>query len=336
MWSRMLAPVLLLPILPLWASAAAQAASPIGVWMTDTGKGKVQISQCGQKLCAKIIWLRDPVDERGKPWRDAYNPDPAMRRRPIIGLPTFVDMRKAGPNLWVGHIYSPEEGKTYQNIEVSIVDRETLKLRGCKVMGLVCGHKLWSRSRHVAPPKKVVAAARQKARPRPQPQPEFARRAPAPTVQTAPAPAPATAPVPARAAAVPSAPAPRVTTPAPVREARVTPPRAIAAPEQPIEQDPEAETGEGGSFVVQLAARRNARRARNGVARLRRRYPILQEYEAFIERAEFENGAVWYRMRFGTLQDRQAASDLCAELIASGLRDCLVRPRDESTEQASR
>ncbi len=313
MWSRMLAPVLLLPILPFWASTAAHAASPIGYWMTDTGKGKVQVSKCGKKLCAKIVWLRDPLDERGKPWRDGYNPNPALRKRKIIGLPTFRDMRKAGPNLWIGGVYSPEEGKTYENIEVSVVDRRTLKLRGCKVMGIVCGHKLWTRTKHTAKKKKkkVVAAARQKAKT--QPRRETVQRAPAPPVQAAPPRARALAADPR------PAPAPRAAAPAPIREARVAPPRAVASP------PPTAQSGQG--FVVQLSARRSEEGARVGVAKLRKQYPMLQDYEATIQRADLGDSGVWYRLRFGTLRGKSAAKDLCAELIASGLNDCLVRTR---------
>lgn len=319
MWFRMLAPVLLLPVLPFWVSAAAHAASPVGYWITDTGKGKIKVSKCGNKLCAKIVWLRDPLDERGKPWRDGYNPDPALRRRKVVGISTFRDMRKAGPNLWIGAVYSPEEGKTYENIEVSVLDRKTLKLRGCKVMGIVCGHKLWTRTKHTArkKKKKVVAAARQKAKT--PPRRETVQRAPAPPVQAA---APR-----ARALATDPRPrqAPRAAAPAPIREARIAPPRAVASPPPRAAGVPTAQGGQG--FVVQLSARRSEESARIGVAKLRQRYPMLQEYEATIQRADLGDSGVWYRLRFGTLRGKSAAKDLCAELIASGLNDCLVRTR---------
>lgn len=317
MWFRMLAPVLLLPILPFWVSAAAHAASPVGYWITDTGKGKIKVSKCGSKLCAKIVWLRDPVDERGKPWRDGYNPDPALRRRKVVGISTFRDMRKAGPNLWIGAVYSPEEGKTYENIEVSVLDRQTLKLRGCKVMGIVCGHKLWTRTKHTAKKKKVVAAARQKAKA--PPRRETRQRAPAPPVQAAPprARALATDPRPRQA--------PRAAAPAPIREARIAPPRAVASPPPRAAGVPTAQGGQG--FVVQLSARRSEESARIGVGKLRQRYPMLQDYEATIQRADLGDSGVWYRLRFGTLRGKSAAKDLCAELIASGLTDCLVRTR---------
>lgn len=317
MWSRMLAPVLLLPILSVWASAAAHAKSPTGVWLTDTGKGKVHVSHCGKKLCAKIVWLRDPVDERGRPWRDGYNPNPALRKRKIIGLPTFENMRKVGPNLWVGGVYSPEEGKTYENIEVSVVDRRTLKLRGCKVMGIVCGHKLWTRSKHTAKKKKVVAAARQKAKPKPQPRRDTVQRSPAPPVQAAPQRAAVAQPQPGRA--------PRATAPAPtqqpIREARIAPPRAVASP-----RPRPAPVASGDGYVVQLAARRSESSAQTGIRKLRRKYPMLQDYEATIQRADLDSGT-WFRLRFGTLSGKTEASDLCAELIASGLENCLVRRR---------
>jgi uncharacterized protein (DUF2147 family) len=54
-----------------------------GLWFDDTGKGAVEIAPCGPELCGKIAWLRSPIDERGRPLRDANNPDPRRRNQPI-------------------------------------------------------------------------------------------------------------------------------------------------------------------------------------------------------------------------------------------------------------
>jgi uncharacterized protein (DUF2147 family) len=40
-------------------SSALAAASPIGVWIDHTGRGAVEIRDCGGKLCGHIFWLKD-------------------------------------------------------------------------------------------------------------------------------------------------------------------------------------------------------------------------------------------------------------------------------------
>ena len=37
-------------------------------------------------FAAKIVWLKDPNDSKGKPLHDIRNEDPSMRDRPIVGL----------------------------------------------------------------------------------------------------------------------------------------------------------------------------------------------------------------------------------------------------------
>lgn len=41
------------------AHAMLTKPSPIGTWIDHKGQGAVEISQCGNALCGKIVWLRD-------------------------------------------------------------------------------------------------------------------------------------------------------------------------------------------------------------------------------------------------------------------------------------
>ena len=83
--------------------ANAQAVGPDGIWLTQAGDEKVRVSKCGGGICGVVVWLRDPIDPAtGKPQIDDKNSNPALARRPIIGLPLFVGMRPAGANKWSG------------------------------------------------------------------------------------------------------------------------------------------------------------------------------------------------------------------------------------------
>jgi uncharacterized protein (DUF2147 family) len=122
----------------------ALAADPVeGEWVTQGGSGKVRISPCAGKpdrLCGLIVWLRDPADAKA---RDANNPEPGLRTRPLIGLPMIRDFRKAAPGRWTGgKIYDPESGKTYDS-KISINPNGTLKVEGCILV--VCQAQTWRR-----------------------------------------------------------------------------------------------------------------------------------------------------------------------------------------------
>ena len=85
----------------------------IGTWLTGSGKAKVSIYKEGDKYNGKIVWLKNPTYEDGKPKVDKHNPDKAKQTTPIMGL----NMLKGfifDEDKWVdGTIYDPENGKTY-------------------------------------------------------------------------------------------------------------------------------------------------------------------------------------------------------------------------------
>jgi uncharacterized protein (DUF2147 family) len=127
------------------ASAGAQAGGEAsGIWLTQAGDAKVHVSKCGGGLCGVVVWLREPIDPAtGKPAVDDKNPNPALARRPMIGLPLFSGMRPSGPNRWSGQIYNADDGNSYAS-NVSVAGPDTLRVEGC--VGALCGGENWSRS----------------------------------------------------------------------------------------------------------------------------------------------------------------------------------------------
>ena len=127
-------------------SARAQSAGgATGVWLTQAGDARVRVSKCGGGICGVIVGLKQPIDPAtGKPQVDDKNPNPALAKRPIIGLPLFSGMRATGPEKWSGQIYNADDGSTYAS-HVSVTSPDTLRVEGC--VGALCGGETWTRVR---------------------------------------------------------------------------------------------------------------------------------------------------------------------------------------------
>ena len=141
-----LAAAILVPM----TSTEAAAADPSGIWRkTEQGErpGKMEVFRCGsgkRYICAKIVWLQDPLDSKGKPLHDVRNENPSLRGRPILGLPIINGMAPTGANQWKGNIYNPEDGNTY-SATLTLVSRNQIHLKGCKAW-LLCGERTWVRT----------------------------------------------------------------------------------------------------------------------------------------------------------------------------------------------
>ncbi|MCB9256159.1 MAG: DUF2147 domain-containing protein [Chitinophagales bacterium] len=121
--------VLLLIICSL---AAVKAQNSIeGIWYNTTKSGKVEIYKKGEAYFGKIIWLKEPIDEKtGKAKVDSNNPNEEKRNTPIIGLLILKDFSKDGNNSYSGGtVYDPENGKTYK-CKMTLVDANNLDVRG--------------------------------------------------------------------------------------------------------------------------------------------------------------------------------------------------------------
>ena len=135
----------MLTALPVAPPAKAQAGGEVsGIWLTQAGDAKVRVSKCGGGICGVVVWLKDPIDPAtGKPAVDDKNPNPSLRRRPMIGLPLFSGMRPSGPAKWSGQIYNADDGSIYAS-HITLSPPDSLRVEGC--VGMLCGGENWTRS----------------------------------------------------------------------------------------------------------------------------------------------------------------------------------------------
>jgi uncharacterized protein (DUF2147 family) len=126
----------------LLAPAAAVAATPIaGRWTTADGSGIVTVGPCGGTVCGRLTQILK--SQPGAPKTDVANSDPALRTRPILGMPILSGFVDKG-NDWRGTIYDPRNGKTYKSIVSKNTDG-TLAVKGC--IAFFCQTQKWTPAR---------------------------------------------------------------------------------------------------------------------------------------------------------------------------------------------
>jgi uncharacterized protein (DUF2147 family) len=127
----------------LAGAAAAQAAPDIaGNWIVQDRSALIAIEPCGASMCGKIA--RALIHKPNYPQTDIHNPDPSLRRKPLIGLRILSGFAR-GTDRWDnGRIYDPESGKTYRSV-LKLNPDGSLKVSGCILF--FCQSQRWTRAR---------------------------------------------------------------------------------------------------------------------------------------------------------------------------------------------
>ena len=113
------------------STSALAAGSPYGVWIDQTGRGAVEITDCGGKLCGKLVWFKDPKNEK-----EGCNFQ-------IIG-----NVRPVGGNKWDnGWIVDPDKdpNKKY-DVEITPQGDQKLKVMGYAGMKFLSETMTWTRA----------------------------------------------------------------------------------------------------------------------------------------------------------------------------------------------
>jgi uncharacterized protein (DUF2147 family) len=127
------------------AQAQAEADAILGVWESGNGKARIKIDKAGSIYNGRIVWLREPQDETGKPKVDKNNPDEALRTKPLLGYSMLKNFTYAGEKKWEdGTIYDPESGSTYSCV-ITMTDANTLDVRGYIGVSLFGRTDVWKR-----------------------------------------------------------------------------------------------------------------------------------------------------------------------------------------------
>ncbi|MDP1728421.1 MAG: DUF2147 domain-containing protein [Bacteroidota bacterium] len=119
----------------------------LGTWLNASGEGKIKIFKSGEYYYGNLIWLKNPLNDKGQPKVDDKNPDASKRSRKIQGLLiltgfTYDTKSKHWDN---GQIYDPKSGKLY-SCKMSISSEGKLNIRGFIGISLIGRTESWTRA----------------------------------------------------------------------------------------------------------------------------------------------------------------------------------------------
>lgn len=117
----------------------------VGVWEPGHGKAKVKISKVGNKYFGKIVWLKEPKNEKGEKKTDVNNPDSKMHDTPLLGYKILKDFEYVGDGVWEnGTIYDPENGSLY-SCTIKKKSKTKIEVRGYIGVSMIGRTDTWTK-----------------------------------------------------------------------------------------------------------------------------------------------------------------------------------------------
>jgi uncharacterized protein (DUF2147 family) len=130
--------------LVLTLANTAWAADPLAgtKWKTEDGTAIIAFGPCKSGVCGIIESSTEAQDAKGQPYTDVNNPNPAKRKKPIIGLATIYDVKPTADNVYAANSYDPRNGQEH---EITLTrSANALILKGCGLGGLICQSFTWT------------------------------------------------------------------------------------------------------------------------------------------------------------------------------------------------
>jgi uncharacterized protein (DUF2147 family) len=114
-------------------AAQTPAADVAGVWIDHTGQGAVEIAPCGNRVCGRVVWLKNPEHK-------------SRTGKRICGTQILGDLRREGARAWGdGWIYNPEDEERF-SAALELANADTLMVTGYLGFKLLGETFTWKRA----------------------------------------------------------------------------------------------------------------------------------------------------------------------------------------------
>jgi uncharacterized protein (DUF2147 family) len=115
------------------AQSPAPAADVTGVWIDHTGQGAVEIATCGNRVCGRVVWLKNPSHK-------------SRSGKRICGTQVLGDLQKRSTTAWEsGWIYNPEDEERF-SAALKLANADTLLVTGYLGIKLLGETFTWKRA----------------------------------------------------------------------------------------------------------------------------------------------------------------------------------------------
>ena len=110
------------------AGPVSAQSSPTGIWIDHTGRGAVEITECGANLCGRLVWFKDAANKKG------------------CGVQIIGNARPVGKDTWDGGwILDPEKNAKY-SVELKPIGADKLRVMGYMGSKLFSETMIWKRA----------------------------------------------------------------------------------------------------------------------------------------------------------------------------------------------
>lgn len=131
--------LLSIAMLAIPSTANADTFDVYGLWLTQAETAHIEVTDCGDGTpCGALTWVDPVIAETGI---DVRNVNSSLRSRPLVGVPIVWGYARGKKNWRGGHIYNPEDGKTFKST-MRLQKNGTLKVKGC--LGPLCITNIWT------------------------------------------------------------------------------------------------------------------------------------------------------------------------------------------------
>ena len=111
--------------------ALASAKAPIeGHWANPKHSVIVHIAPCGDAYCGTVTWASAKAKQK--------------TGDELVGMQLMTGFRPSGPNSYKGRVFEPRHDLRASGT-ITLTSPNSLSVRGCAVIGLLCKEQRWTR-----------------------------------------------------------------------------------------------------------------------------------------------------------------------------------------------
>jgi uncharacterized protein (DUF2147 family) len=147
--------VLAIAALCIGANVSGQSKAPagpsqpgdeiLGEWWTEGNEGRVKITRDKEGFYRGTTTCCEHENSKDNPSLDVNNPNASLRARSTVGIVIIWKLKFEDNEYSDGYVYNPRDGKTYR-IEMKMIDKETVKIRGYMGISLLGQSQIWKRA----------------------------------------------------------------------------------------------------------------------------------------------------------------------------------------------